>query len=523
MIRKKHRARLLASVGVAATVFVAACGGGGAESGDSSGDGGSPVPGGTLRAIQLGEPRSLDPAALSNTWAHHATLGNSLYGTLMINDPETLDVEYTMASDFSTPDGGKTFDLVLRPGLVFTDDTPLDAEAVKFNWDRLRDPALGSNSIRMAGQIADTSVVDPTTLKVTMKEPNPQFAQALLASSLNWIASPTALRKGRAAFDESPVGAGPFTLTHWTRQASIELSKNADFYAAPKPYLDKLTIQTVPDSNTRVNTMTTGGADLASESNNAALEKAKAAGLQTELVPTSGGQYMGMNWKKAPFNDPRARKAVQLATDLDALNTIVYDGQGIVPQTLFDDKSPFFTDVALQQRNTDEAQKLFDELAAEGKPVSFTFLSYPTSESRMLAEGLQSQLSAYDNVDVKVEVLDLGAATARVASRDFQMTISSAIIQDPDFPLWMAFHSNSPGNILGVDDAELDKALDEGRVATSPAERKAAYEAAQKRIVATVPGIWYIRATPSVTYADNVHGVDLYTLGSPLPENIWMN
>ncbi|WP_235014889.1 ABC transporter substrate-binding protein, partial [Parafrankia sp. Ea1.12] len=63
--------------------------------------------------------------------------------TLMTTD-ETGKIAYSMAESFATTDGGATFALKLRPGLVFSDGTPLNAEAVKFNWDRVKDPATGS-------------------------------------------------------------------------------------------------------------------------------------------------------------------------------------------------------------------------------------------------------------------------------------------------------------------------------------------------------------------------------------------
>ena len=493
--------RFLTAVAAACAVAlaVAGCGGSSSDSGAAA-DVGEPVSGGVLRALQTGEPRSLDPANLSNTWAHQPILGNALYGTLMINNSETLELEYKMATDFSTTDGGATFTLKLRPDLKFTDGNPLDAAAVKFNWDRLRDPALGSTSIRQAVQIASSEVVDSTTLKVALTSPNPHFGQALIAGALNWIASPAALQKGQPAFYENPAGAGPFKLVRWTRQDAIERERNPGYWDAPKPYVDSVTIRTVSDSNQRINTMTTGGADIASETNYASLNKAESAGLQTAVTTTGGGQFFGMNVRRAPFDDVRARRAVALALDMDTLNSVVYNGEGKVPTTLFEESSPFYTDVALPASNKEEAQRLFDELAAEGKPVRFTYLAYPTTESKAAGESIQTQLSAFDNVEVQVEVVDYAAATARAGARDFDMLISSSIIQDPDFPMWMAFHSTSPGNFTGISDEELSTALDQGRVAESVDERKAAYDTAQKRIAELVPGVWYTRAVPSVTF-----------------------
>ena len=259
----------------------------------------------------------------------------------MIEDPSTLDMKFTMATDFSTVDGGSTFTLKLRPGLTFSDETPLDAAAVKFNWDRLRDPANPSDSIRQASQVASTEVVDATTLNVVMAAPSPVFPQALVTGAMNWIASPTALQKGQAAFDENPVGAGPFTLTRWTRQDVMELKKNPRYWDAPKPYLDGLTLRTVADATQRLNTMIAGGADFAMETNWASLAQAQDAGLSTDTVSFGGGLYMGMNVRRAPFDDERARRAVSMAVDLEAVNTVINDGKGVVPQTLFPETSPF--------------------------------------------------------------------------------------------------------------------------------------------------------------------------------------
>ncbi len=221
--------QFLTATACAGALLLSACGASGTDTGSQTSVGaedGDPVAGGTADVLQPAEPRSLDPASLSNTFSHQPVVGNALYGTLMINNLDTFEIEYKMATDFSTADGGTTFTLTLQPGLTFTDGTPLDASAVKFNWDRLRDPALGSTAIRQAAQVTNSEVVDPTTLTITLAAPNPHFPQGMLGTSMNWIASPAALQKGQAAFDENPVGAGPFTLTEWTRQSVIELEKN---------------------------------------------------------------------------------------------------------------------------------------------------------------------------------------------------------------------------------------------------------------------------------------------------------
>ena len=147
------------------------------------------------------------------------------------------------------------------------------------------------------------------------------------------------------------------------------------------------------------------------------------------------------------------------ALQLDGIDSAVFEGNGEVPSTLFPESSPFFADIALQEHDPDEAQRLFDELAAEGKPVEFTFLATSLVEIRTVAETVQAQLGAFDNVDVKVEVLDYAAFMPRYAAREFDATIWSANVQEPHTTLWHQFHSASSGNVAGIADAELDAAL----------------------------------------------------------------
>ncbi|MFI5716752.1 ABC transporter substrate-binding protein [Nocardia sp. NPDC051750] len=472
--------------------------------------------------MQITEPRSLDPVTLSNQWVLNSLLGNALFGTLMINDPETGELTYTMAESFATDDGGATFELTLRPDLRFTDGTPLDAAAVKFNWDRIKDPAGGSASLQEASMVASTEVVDATRLAVRMTEPVPNFAEAIYGTSLNWIASPAALAAGRQQFDSHPVGAGPFTLSHWARGDAIELVKNPGYWDAPKPFLDAITLRTNADTTQRINTLISDGADLVIETNPASLTEAREAGFPTDTVPLHGGQTLTMNTRRPPFDDVRARRAVAAAIDLEAIDTGIYSGAGQVPKTLFGESSPFHTELPLPQPDRATAQRLFDELAAEGKPVSFTFTSGPTAEIRALAENVQAQLSAFANVEVAVVVTDITGVVELRRTNNFDMTTAAANFTDPEPALWSVFHRNSRRNMSGIDDAALNRALQDGRAGTTVEQRTDAYRRVQERLNALVPVIFQIRNEPSVVTRRNVGGVVQYGYGSLLPEELWV-
>lgn len=522
MIRTRRSFSLTAACAATAMVL-SACGGGGSGS-TSNGPtaAGKPVAGGSARVLQLSEQAGMDPAMLANEWAVNSFIGNALYGTLMVNDVTTGEIRFKMATSFATKDGGRTFELKLRDGLKFSDGTPLDAAAVKFNWDRLKDPATGAFAFPEASLIASTTVVDPTTLKVTLREAVPHYAQAVVLTALNWIASPTALKAGRKSFDAKPVGAGPYTLTKWARQDSVVLARNTRYYAKPKPYLDTITVRTALDGKQRLDTMTTGGADVAIESSWQNLAKAKAAQLPTTVVPLNGGLSLTMNTRRAPFDDIRARQAIAAALDMKAMNQSAFNGAGKTADTLFDKTSPFYEDMPLAGPDKAKAQKLFDELAADGKPVTFTFKTFPSSDNRVVAESVQTQLSQFKNVKVDIEVIDYADNAALRTKFDFDMVVSSALFADPEVRLLGTFQGASSRNMSGIKDKQLDTALLNGRRSTDEAERKAAYKTVQERLAALVPVVFYTRAAPAVITGKNVHGVVEYGSGSLLPEELWI-
>ncbi|MCX4815240.1 ABC transporter substrate-binding protein [Streptomyces sp. NBC_01239] len=506
-----------------AGLLLAGCGGGGSgKTTATGGASGKPVAGGTAKVLTLSELRTLDPAQMGNNFASGGIVGNALYGTLLTDDPESGDIQYSMAKSFTTTDGGRTFELKLRDGLEFSDGSPLDAKAVKYNWDRMRDPKTASPYLSDAAMVASTTAVDATTLQVKMATAVSQFAHSVVTSSLNWIGSPTALAKGAKSFDAHPVGAGPYTLKEWRRQDAMELVKNPGYWDAPRPYLDSLTLRVALDATQRVNTVVSGGADLAVEQNWQNLKRAEDAGLPTDVMPLSGGTYLALNTRRAPFDDARARAALAAALDFKAFNVSVFDGAGQTVDTLFSKSSPFYADIPVSTPDHATAQRLFDQVAADGKPVTFTITTTSNSDSKAQAEAIQAQLGQFKNVTVKIKVVEFAEYLSLQSTHDFDAATTSASFLDPEPRLWTAFHSGSPANMSGIADKKLDAALLAGRTATDTAHRKAAYEDVQRRLLELHPMLWITRTAGSVITGKNVGGVRQYGFASLRPELLWI-
>ncbi|MBH0118382.1 ABC transporter substrate-binding protein, partial [Rhodococcus sp. CX] len=167
-----------------------------------------------------------------------------------------------------------------------------------------------------------------------------------------------------------------------------------------------------------------------------------------------------------------------------------------------------------------EAQRLLDELAAEGKPLNFTMSLYPATKG--VGEAIQTQLSTLNNLTVNVRTIDVAQVGQIMAQKDYDTLVSTVAFGDPEPRLWFSFHSKSAGNTSGIKDAELDAALEAGRTSTDVAERTKAYETVQNRLVELNPVVFYTRAAPGVIANSNVGGIQQYGMGSVLPETLWV-
>lgn len=520
MFKNRRRLRsgavaLLAGAGL----LLAACGNNAA--GKNDGLSGEPQSGGTGTMLIYGEPGKVDPAGLRNSGPRDSTLGNALYGQLFTTDEAGKELTSGLAESVTTTDG-LNWELKLRPDLEFTDGSPLDAEAVKFNWLRHQDKALASGAAAAAASLESVEAKDEVTVAFKLRAPNAQYGQVIVSTALNWMASPTALKKGPEDFEANPVGAGPFVLTKWARGNSFNFDKNPDYWDSPRPYLDKLILRPIPDSESRFTTLQTGGADLSYSGNGDFDSRAGDAGFEVGRSPLSGGYASIFNTRRAPFDDPATRLAVVQAIDNGYMDKVLYKGHGEVPVALFRDGSPFYdSKVGLPEYNKAAAQKQFDKLAAEGKPLEFTIMAINVTESVDAAEATQSQLESFDNVKVNVEPIDYVAVGERTAAGEFDVQIGGFTFKDPEPLLYDGLHSGSPQNISGLSDPAMDAALDLGRTSSTLEERQGAYAEVQRLWSELNPMHFWGTATTSVMMGKNVTGVSFYGNGSIRVETVW--
>ncbi|MGW9212913.1 ABC transporter substrate-binding protein [Embleya sp. NPDC055664] len=509
---------------VAACLVLGACGGGDDAAGkDADTSTVAPKPGGTLTVAMASDMRSMDPfGALSNSYTDNSRL-NAVYDSLFWHEAKTGKVMPQIGESLTPDPGNASWTLKLKPNVKFSDGTPYDAAAVKFTWDEHAAPARKSYQAGTIAAVKATEVVDPTTLKITLTGPNANFDH-IVASNLSFIVSPTAYRKDPAGFARNPVGAGPYTFKEWTTGDHITFVKNRGYWqGTAKPYADTVVFKVIQDSTQGLETVYSGGADMKVSVNAEDPVKARQKGLETKIVTIIGGESIYFNNKRAPFDDVRARRAVQLALDADEVNKISFSGNGTPTHSIFPPESPLVDAGTETVQRTDraEAQRLLDELAAEGKPLDFTYSIPQNANAQRTAEYIMTSLRALRNIAVKIAPMPIAAfQTDIVINKNYQAAMFSYYLSDAEPGLYVNLYSTSPNNYLLYANPTVDQNLDRARTTNDPAQRKAAYTAVAAQLKQDAPLWTYQSSVVTAFHRSTVVGMVLSNDGMVLMDRI---
>lgn len=467
-------------------------------------------------------PANLDPATWSNLYSvAGGTLGTkatAIFDTLVY---ETSDgaLHYRLATSLDPQGDYSNWVMKIRPNIRFTDGTPYDAQAIKFNWDRIKDPATKSPSQGFAAVISSLTVQDPTSLKIRLTNPNAQFPRSV-ALGLSAIQSPTAVQAGGADFGSGnafPVGAGPFVIKSRVAGSELVLVRNASYWDSPKPYLDGLVFKGIADDSQRSNTFQSGGAQLSLSLGFPSVQQEDKAGFKHVLAETGGGRPILLNNSKPPFNDKLARQAIAAALDQQAYTNTVQLGYGKPLDSLFSSSSPFYnSSPKWPAADPKKAQALLDQYAAKtGGPLTFALTASATLSTD--AEFVQAQLNQFNNIKVNLNKVAVTQITALTVARDYDALIYNLVWVDPEPSLSQQLLSTSSRNFTGYNNPDMDKALIAGGQSTNDTERFQAYATVAQLFNQDAPFVWMARTLNYLAVNKGITGLDLLEDGAPLP------
>lgn len=500
MITRRVSRRFGALLSVSALLIGSACGGGGddkssAPSGNAAGDGGTPTAGGHLSYLFLGAPpvAGLDPSGITATsYSSGAPFYSAVFGMLVYEDFKTAKVVPWMAESL-TATSPTDWVLKLRDGVKFSDGSPLDADAVKFNWERTQ-KATTSPVRPIALKIKAMAAADPRTLNITLAAPNSAFDFSVARSGLTFIGSSRALQANAAGFAKAPVGAGPFVLKSLGPDGSAELEKSPTYWDQPRPYLDRITIRNVPDDQQRYNTFAAGGVHMMDTSPTSNTRKqAEGAGYRLLDIDTpGGGSSLIFNTTKPPFNDKAARLAFMHAVDAEAVNRLRFGGLATPTPSFFSEGTPFHEPKAtFPAHDKAKAQQLFDEYAAKNGPLKITMTGVAGPGN--VAEVFQAQLAEYKNVTFQINAVATTALVPTLMAGSFDVATFPVSMSHPLSEFQTFYETGGAFNFGKYSNPRVDAMLREAASTTDRDKQVKAFSEAQQALVDDAATFYYGR------------------------------
>jgi peptide/nickel transport system substrate-binding protein len=394
----------------------------------------------------------------------------------------------------------------LRSGVTFSDGTPLDAAAVKYNLDRILDPKTTSSYAKsLLGPVGSITLLDERTVVISYQEP---FAPLLQGLSLPYLGlqSPTDLRAAQSTTN-TVVGSGPFVLDAFTKGSGSRLNRRADYNWGPgyashtgPAHLDAIVFKYLPEASVRLGALTSGQVQAIDDlppANFRAIQSDDRLAVVTRENPGINRSFF-LNTSKGPFEDVRVRQAFQSAVDVASAVKAAYFGTVkpadniLALATLYYDPSiasSWGLDVAKANRLLDEAgwtkQDSSGVRSKEGRPlrVQYVYDSSSVSASDVtLAQAIQFSVKKA-GFDLELDPVDSGGYAARTAGNDYDLVAFYFVRAEPDI-LRTVFHSAyippKGSNLTRV--KSLDETLSRA-VGASDDERKRLYSVIQREII----------------------------------------
>jgi peptide/nickel transport system substrate-binding protein len=258
------------------------------------------------------EPPHLDPTAGAAAAIDEILYANVFEGLTRVGP--NGEVLPDLAESWTVSDDGKVYTFKLHAGVKFHDGTDFDASDVKFSLDRARAPDSVNAQKGLFAAIDTVDVVDPATVKVTLKNPQGSFLY-----NMGWGDAVIVAPESAATNKEKPIGTGPFRFDHWAKGSEITLVK-ADNYWGDPVALDKAEFRIIPDAAAAVPAMLSGDVQAFPFFPPDAISQVEGnPQLKVVVGSTEGETILTMNNKKPPLDNLKVRQAISYALDRKAI------------------------------------------------------------------------------------------------------------------------------------------------------------------------------------------------------------
>lgn len=459
----------------------------------------APKKGGTLTLAWLEAIDTLDPH-LTSSAGSIKIINNVFNGLLKVDyDGKTVSFAPDLAEKWDMPDE-KTHVFKLRAGVKFHNGDPCDAEAVKWSLQRVQSPALKSPHAWKLELLEAIDVVDPVTVRLRFRKPYAFLPVALTGSTgrAGTIVNKRAVEAAGAGFGRAPVGTGPFRLVGWKENDSIELQRNPDYFEAGLPYLDRVVIRLIKEPSAGVAALMSGQVDGLSVCPFQFIPQLrKSPNVQVFGQVEGNYAFLGMNNKRAPFNDMALRQAVAFAIDRNVIVQQSYFGEAIPAFSCISPPMTQFYDPAIGKSARGQFLDLAKAKAARAKakdqgeiqPVyivtdGFTGSGGLGTRNAQLIAPMLAQIG----IKPKIELVDRAVWLQRRNAGDFDLYDEAWVADlDPDETITPEWSTGRPWNYVGYTNPKFDAAVKAAAETTQVATRRKLYVEAEDVLMADAP------------------------------------
>jgi peptide/nickel transport system substrate-binding protein len=446
------------------------------------------VRGGTLRVRVGSDYTTLDPAY--NTMPTERAVLHQVVNTLVRVD-RNLHVAPELAESWKW-ENETTLTLTLRKGVKFHDGTDFDAAAVKFNIERILDPATKSRLKAELSEVKAVEAVDPHTVRFLLNYPSAGLL-ATLSHAPAMMLSPAAVKKLGQDIGRHPVGTGPFRFVEWVRDDHVTVERFDGYWERGLPYLDRIVFRPIPDTNVAVLGLKTGTLDFIDSA-----EPKDVAGLRARrdlvYVESPGLNYymIRLNLGQPPFDNRLVRLALAHAIDREAIAKGLFFGTvRVAPGPITAASWAYSPELKGYGRDVARAKTL---LADTGKPggVRFEMQTLPDPLTRRMGEAIKAQ-TADAGIDITLAPGESGKLMQNSLTGNYQAMLSYRTgMEDPDGSTFRDFYSTGPFNRMKYSNPKMDELLVKARSTFSTEERKALYSQVQQLVLEDSPMIFLV-------------------------------
>lgn len=424
------------------------------------------VQGGTLIYLEQQAHTNLYPP--SGGFYPNGGILNQITDKLTYQNPKTLEIEPWIAESWSSNPDKTEYTFKLRPGVTFSDGTPLDANAVAKNFDTY---GLGNQSLRLPvseviNNYDHSEVIDPLTVKFYFKRSSPGFLQGTATIGSGLVSLSTLNRQYDELGDARHIiGSGPFVVSGETLGREVDLSVRKDYKWGPtklaqqgRANLDAIKVIVTAEDSVRIGALQAGQADFIRQIQAYDEQQTQDQGFIIYAAPTRGvNDSLAFRPDNPLVADIRVRQALLHATDskqiVDTLFSANYpQAKSVIASSAagFVDHSDKLTfDLAKANRLLDDAgwQKGSDGLRQkDGKKLLLTvYESLPQPQNKAVLQLVSQQ---WGKVGARLNIL-AGDAGSRVADNlDPQKTPASVVEvgrADPDVIKSQFYPTNRDG------------------------------------------------------------------------------